>query len=183
MILDIVITTSDCIQIASALITLLGTLSSLYIARKTLKQNNKMIEDASRPCVVIYKDTIDINSPSEYIVIKNFGTSPAFITELTFDKDKFKKIDDGDYNNLKYFNNITLAPNQRYLLPINTKNSNFKDISFSVKYSGSTNIEYNETFNINLSQDYAVVYDKQVQNGKELKMISSALQELIKRIS
>ncbi len=177
------ITTSDWIQIVIAVITLFGIISSLWISVKTLKQNSKMIEETTRPCIVIYKETIAINSPTEYIAIKNFGVSSAFITKLDFDKEIFNKINGDFKTNLEYLKNIMLAPGQRYLLPIVTRKSEIKNITFSIEYTNNTRI-YKDIFDVNLSQDYSVAYDKTNSTpNKELITIANAIQELIKRIS
>ena len=64
-------TTSDIIQLTLLIITTLGTISSIFIAIFTLRQNSKMIEETTRPNIIFYKDTLDINGPIEYLVIKN----------------------------------------------------------------------------------------------------------------
>lgn len=181
------ISTSDWIQIIIAIITLFSVISSIIIAIKTLKQNSQMIEDSTRPCIIIYKETININNPNEYIAIKNFGQSAGIINDLRFDTDKFSKIDNGLEQNYDFLKNITLAPNQKYLLPIKTANSNIKIMTFDIKYESSTHL-YTDTFNVNLSQDYSIAFNHQnkgTSSGNELKeliTISNSLQELIKRL-
>lgn len=52
----------DWIAVATMFITAFTAISSIIIAKETLKQNNKMIEESTRPYIVFYKDIIDINS-------------------------------------------------------------------------------------------------------------------------
>lgn len=187
MILSINISISDWIQIIIAFITFLGIITSIIIALCTLKQNSKMIEETTRPVVVIFKDVIHINSPKEYLVIKNFGSSMAFIASIQFDKNKFDKIDNGIKGRFKELNNITLAPNQKYFFPISTKKDlNITEIEFLIKYKSSTNKLYNEKYIVNLAQDRSVCYDKHHLTPKkvenELETIDNTLQELLKRI-
>ena len=50
----------------------------------TLRQNNKMIENSSRPYVCVYFDYMQCGEPTGYFVVKNFGASSAFIDSLTY---------------------------------------------------------------------------------------------------
>lgn len=186
MILNVVITISDWIQIGIAIITLVSVIISLIIAILTLKQNTRMIENSTKPSVIIYKDILDINSPLEYLVIKNVGNSLAYITSIEFDKTKLYKISDGDIKEatkaFDFLNNSTLAPQQLYRIPINTKNLEFDTITFDIFYSDGVK-KYKEQNTIYLKQDQKIPYIKQHQSNNELKVISNAIQELIKRIS
>lgn len=173
------------IELSTMLITALTAISSIIIAINTLEQNNQMIEDATRPYIMIYKDAISINSPIEYLVIENFGSSAGTISEMKYDKDIFTELikeKSVDLNLLKYFNNITLAPHQKYMISINTRDVANKTFKIQIKYNSSTN-SYTDEFNVNLSQDYSLTFDKQhkTASDKEIFTISSALQELIKR--
>ena len=175
----------DWIALATMFITAFTAIASIIIAKNTLKQNSEMIEESTRPYIVIYKDTIDINSPTEYLVIENFGSSAGTITNVTYDKDLLKKLFNKtaiNLNLLSYFSNITLVPHQRYLFPIQTRDVENKKILFEINYNSSTK-SYEEIFDINLSQDYAITYKKQNKSevDKEIFTISNALQELIRR--
>lgn len=178
---------SDWIQVILAILTFLGLISTIVIAIFTLKQNSKMIEESTRPYVLIYKDTISINTPTEYLVIKNFGSSVATITSLNFDLEKFKTIFIGQNTDfdLINFSNITLAPNQKYYFPISTKGVKFKKINFDITYKNSTKT-YHDSFEINLKQDHIMPFNKQHKIGNkpefEIITISNSLQELIKRL-
>ena len=48
----------------------------------TLRQNNKMIEESTRPVISIYTDEINAGNPFFYLIVKNFGKSPAYIRFL-----------------------------------------------------------------------------------------------------
>lgn len=176
--------TSDIIQLTLLIITTLGTISSIFIAIFTLRQNSKMIEETTRPNIIFYKDTLDINGPIEYLVIKNIGGSMAHITSIAFDKKQFEKLN-SDYSKLtkalEYLNNSYIAPNQFYKIPIKTKDIKFDTLLLTISYNNRVK-KYNESFTINLKQDYGINFTKQHSNN-ELKVISNAIQELIKRIS
>ena len=79
----------------------------------TLRQNNKMIEESTRPFISVYTDEINAGNPFFYLVIKNFGKSTAYITKFEYDFDFngcYKIRNDRDY--LQQLNNAVLAPGQ-----------------------------------------------------------------------
>lgn len=178
-------TISDLIQLLLLIATVIGTISSIIISVKTLKQNSKMIEESTKPCILIYKDVININSPIEYLVIKNFGSSGGYINKISYNKSKFENI---SYDHLKekqpfkYFEKSFLAPGQNFKVPIKTIDSNVKFITLKIEYS-YLNKTYSETFKINLEQEKGMAYLKHHQPSNELKVISSAIQETINRVS
>ena len=175
----------DWLELATMIITALAAIASIVISISTLKQNNKMIENSTRPYIICYKDAIDINNVTEYLVIENVGSTSGTITHMKYNKKKFRELFNKqaiDLDLLKYFSNITLAPHQRYLFPIETKDLKFYNFIFEISYKSATN-SYNDRFDINLTQDYAVTFKKQNKSKpeKEIYTISNALQELIRR--
>lgn len=175
----------DWIALATMLITAFTAISSIIIAIATLKQNNQMIEDSTRPYIVCYKDAIDINSATEYLVIENFGSSAGTITNMIYDEEQLKvllKKQAIDLDLLSYFSNVTLVPHQRYLFPIDTNDVEPKNFTFEISYISSTK-SYNDKFDINLSQDYAITFKKQNKSSPENEIftISNAIQEFIRR--
>ena len=179
------LSSSDWIALATMIITAGTAISSIVIAIATLKQNNQMIEESTRPYIVCYKDSIDINSATEYLVIENFGSSAGTITNMIYNKEQLKslfKYTAIDLDLLNYFSKITLFPHQRYLFPINTNDVEPKNFIFEISYT-SSNKTYHEKFDINLSQDYAVTFKKQNKSNPENEIftISNAIQEFIRR--
>ena len=70
------ITWSDIIEIAGIIASTITSIIAIAISVKTLRQNNKMLEESTRPNIQIYSiysDTI------VYIMIKNFGQSSCTI--------------------------------------------------------------------------------------------------------
>ena len=70
---------SDIIQILGISASLLTSIIAIVISVKTLKQNSRMMEESSRPNIQIYPLYIDT---IVYIIIKNFGSSEAYIDEI-----------------------------------------------------------------------------------------------------
>ena len=83
------LTTSDIIDlinvISSFFLGLVGIAISLFALRQSriaIKQNNQMLEDSSRPYITLYLDSITICEQQSYFVLKNFGNTPACITDF-----------------------------------------------------------------------------------------------------
>lgn len=83
---------------------ILAAISVVTVA-VTLRQNNRMIEKSTRPYISVYTDEINTGNPLFYLIIKNFGKSPAYITKFESDFDFrgcYKIPTDKDYlGNLK----------------------------------------------------------------------------------
>lgn len=77
-----VLSISDKIQLWGILLSTFASLVAIVISIASLRQNSKMLEEASRPNIQIYPIFMD---SILYIVIKNFGASEAVIDELTCD--------------------------------------------------------------------------------------------------
>jgi hypothetical protein len=176
-------TVSDTIQlwvaISSGVLAIISTISIVIV----LIQNKQIIESSKKAFITMYKEVININSPVEYLVIKNSGNTTAHITSLTYDQESINKLSDLSLDKaLEYLNDSYIAPNQFYKLPIRSKCSGLEAITFKIDYLSGKK-KYSEIFTINLQQDYGVAYTKQSINGNELKVIANSLQELIKKIS
>lgn len=95
-----------------AIITASTLIYTMAYNRKLSFENNKMIEEANRPNLGIYSETLIANKRHFYLVIRNYGKSQAVIT--SFEVDDISKrgllIEGKDFT--KYLINSTLAPNQ-----------------------------------------------------------------------
>lgn len=147
----------------------------------TLRQNNKMIEESTRPVISIYTEEINAGEPFFYLVIKNFGSSPACITKFEYDFDFtgcYKIKNDKDY--LQKFNNAILAPGQSKICMLDYKKIN-KEVTFTINYQSGANKMYSDTFTVDLKAGVSLPYGKVDTEGKELHTISYALQEMIQK--
>ena len=175
--------TTDLIQfwlaIGTGVLAIISTISIIIV----LFQNKQIIENSKRAFIIMYKDTISINSPIEYLVIKKSGNTTAHITSITYNQEHIDKLSDLKLNKaLEYLNDWYIAPNQFYKIPFRSNDSGLKNISFKVEYLSGKK-KYSETFIINIQQDYGIASGKQHSQNQELKEISNAIQELIKRIN
>ena len=75
--------TATVVNIILSILSFVLAVISVVTVVITLRQNNKMIEDSTRPVVSIYNDQINTGNILFYLVVKNFGQSPAYITKLS----------------------------------------------------------------------------------------------------
>ena len=147
----------------------------------TLRQNNKMIEESTRPIITIYTDEINVGTPIFYLVIKNFGKSAAVITDISYDFDfsNCYRINNGrDY--LKELKNAMLAPGQSRVCMLDYKKVN-KEVTFKIEYKSGSGNSYSETINLDLKAGVTMPTSKVNTENKELRTISYALQEMIQK--
>ena len=142
---------SDIIQLFGIIASLITSIVAITISLVTLRQNSKMIEDASRPVISIYIDTITLCEQTSYFVIKNFGSAPARITKFTYDSclketpQKFKLF----CEQFDYVKNIILAPGQSKLLEYNMTKLPVDTVHFQIDYSFNR-LNYSENITLNV---------------------------------
>lgn len=182
----IYITVSDWIQIIIAIITLFSVISSIVIAVKTLKQNNKMIKDNSRAHIIFY---IDYHPQTDkyYLIIKNFGNS---IEKLKFIKitpnlDWNKTNVNSNINPLTDSTNVLLAPGQKISSWFDF--DNYPDKIFDIKLSYETmNETYVENYKIDLSylNNYEWLHSYAIDdNSKDYKQVLYKINNSILELS
>ena len=135
--------------VLSVLSFLLAAISIIFVAL-TLKQNNKILEEANRPNITVFFDSITSTKRTNYFVIKNFGSSAGTIKKFIF-PDELKTSPQTH----KLFNEqfdcvegMTLAPGQSKLFPYDVsllKNSVHFEITYTSNFSKK---EYTETVDI-----------------------------------
>lgn len=171
---------SDIIQIVGILVSLLTALVAIVISLITIRQNSKMIEESSRAVISIYPQTINTGTPMLFMVIKNFGNSPAAIRKFDYDfdfTDCYQFRSDRDY--LKDFVGSSLAPGQALLCSLDyTKLT--RPVTFSLEYcSGSK--KYQESLTVDLRAGMNVPVPKTATSGSEMRTISYTLQEMLQK--
>lgn len=174
------LTPSDIIQIFGIIASFLTAFVAIVISLVTIRQNSKMIEESSRAVISIYSQSINTGSSMMFIVIKNFGNSPAVIRKFDYDFDftncyKFRA--DRDY--LKDFVGSSLAPGQARICCLDYKKIT-RPVTFTLEYkSGSKN--YQETLVVDLQAGVNVPIPKTATPQKELRTISYTLQEMLQK--
>lgn len=66
---------SEIISVALSVITVFTAIASVIIANKTLNQNSKMIENSTRPYLVIYGEVVHFQNMGYILILKNCGAS------------------------------------------------------------------------------------------------------------
>lgn len=142
-------TISDAIQLLSVLVAIFLGIVSIKISQKTMIQNSKMIEESTRPIIIIYSEYS--NAYNLNLVVKNIGKSCGTIKELRSNFDFFNSnsyaVDGKDY--ILDFITLTLPPNaeKKCMLYADTIN---RPVEFDIVYTSSTNT-YAEHVSINLT--------------------------------
>lgn len=123
----------------------------------------------------ICTDEVNVGDPFFYLIVKNFGKSPAYITkfECDFDfKGCYKIRNDKDY--LKGLNNAVLALGQSRIYTLDYAKID-KEVAFTLEYHSGAKKVYLEKFTIDLKTGVSMPYGKIATDGKELCTISYAL--------
>lgn len=147
----------------------------------TLRQNHKMIENSTRPYVCVYGQSINSGSPEFYLVVKNFGASPAVITKFQYEPDLSQcyGIKKPKRNYLDDISKTTLAPGQSRICRL--KYSKVPDIvTFKIEYKSGKK-KYSDCFSTNIKSGSAMLTTKVASKGRELRTISYTLQEMLQK--
>lgn len=174
--------TSDIIQLFSIIASFITGIVAIFISVITLRQNSKMIEASSRPCIVIYFDFTQNGMPVGYFIVKNFGMSSAVIDSLTYN-DVIRKqptsftrmpaIFDGLVGNI-------IAPGQKILVPFKPMEYPGGIAKFDISYHTAKKT-YTEHFEI-LVENYGQLTKPRHVINKEIDSISYPLQEISERL-
>ena len=171
---------SDWIQIFGIVLSTIASVVAIIISVITLRQNNKMIEESSRPVISIYTQSINPGVPMFYLVVKNFGHSPAYMCEFETDfdfSDCYGKSNVRNY--LDDLKKCVIAPGQSKTCWLDfTKIA--RPVRFSIQYKSGTK-KYSETFDLDLKAAAGLPTSKYSTPNKELLSISYSLQEMLLR--
>ena len=100
-------TCREWIEIILAISSFICALVSIIIVIVTIRQNNKMLEESTRPVIAIYSRQMhNGNMPIGYLVVRNYGQSAATINKFDYDFD-FSKAYKPEYatvHNKKFYN-------------------------------------------------------------------------------
>lgn len=169
------------INIALCVLSFLLAAISVVTVVITLRQNHKMIENATRPYVCVYGQSINSGSPEFYLVVKNFGASPAVITKFQYEPDLSQcyGVKKPKRNYLDDISKTTLAPGQSRICRL--KYSKVPDIvTFKIEYKSGKK-KYSDCFSTNIKSGSAMLTTKVATEGKELRTISYTLQEILQK--
>lgn len=159
-----------------SLISIVGVLISL-------SQNKKMLENATRPYVCVYGESVNSGSPLFFIVVKNFGSSAAVMTkfEMTPDLSDCYTLKNVPRNYLSDLSCAVIAPGQSRICRLDY--SKVPDVvDFNIQYTspGRKHL-YKEHFSTNIKAGSAMITPKVATEDEELRTISYTLQEMMQK--
>ena len=177
------LTPSDVIEVVGIIASLVTSIVAIIISIKTLKQNSRMIEESTRPYVVVYSRTTNFQSPSYYFVVINFGQSGAIVTSFKCDYDlstcSYKK----EHVPFAHFENTFIAPGQSFISNIDRLKFFDKptELHFFVEYTAN-GVTYSDQFTINPKVDLDLIQTRAASPGKELHNISYTVQDFVEKL-
>lgn len=174
---------SDWLELIGIVASFVTSVVAIWISLKTLKQNNLMIEESSRPYIAVSGKTTNFQNVNFYLILKNYGNSGATITKFTCNHDlrEFSHV-----GNMSPFSNICgtfIAPGQSFMTNLNTEKCSKETVifKFDIEYK-SQNKLYEEHFEINMDSYRDLIQTRASTNNKELKIISYALQDISEKL-
>ena len=176
--------TIDKINLIICICSLFLATVSVVTVILTIKQNNKMIESSSRPYLSIYDNFTYFDGISYYIVFKNFGQSRAYVKKFDYDVDLLDCVN--TQNPLPPFSHMVgtcISPNQSFITEIDITELLRKTdrINFSIEYLSPSGKLYKEDITLNLKSRTDNLLSKSDSSNKELKIISDAIQDLVRK--
>lgn len=163
-------------------VTVFTAICSVYIAIKTLKQNSKMLENSTRPYIVVYGRNIRLDETTYfYLVVKNFGASAAFIDSFHISEQlEYGVNSDEDF--IHRLNGAVIVPNQSHSCYL-INDSVPKTLTIELKYH-SLSLEsksYVEHFELNPKAGINMLQNNFIVPGKDpIDRIATFMQEFWK---
>lgn len=129
-------------------------LISVVIVIITIRQNNRMLEQATRPVVSCYTTQVNIGTPTVYLVFKNIGSSPATITKYHCEQDiadcllGYGEIPHDDlirFDPKERLPRTILAPGQSKICGLDYRRLP-TELKIKIEYTSSAKHKYNDSF-------------------------------------
>lgn len=174
------LTPSDWIQICSIIASTITSIVAIAISYLTLHQNNKMIEESTRPNIQIYP--VYLNGVV-YIIIKNFGASTATIDEVKCSHNFTKAEYFGDINGNEFgkLYGAIFCPGYSLRCPLAGHSVANETYNFQVSYHSSQKKYFSEfSFNPYSNAPFADAYPSGNNSEKHLSNIANELRDLVK---
>lgn len=175
--MDIQTISNITLSILSFILAVISTVGIVF----TLLQNYEMLESSTRPYIGIYASSAFIgDKPSYYLILKNFGNSPATITEFSADIN-LSKISQIPQKCIP-FNGLIgsqIMPGQSLRTSINYQAAlkECETIHFTIKYSGFKKKKYLENLSLKLTSNSGNLSEHATSSCGDLSVISDVLQE------
>lgn len=173
---------SDIINIISIIASTSVSIVSIYYSHKAVKiasdankLTSEITEEANRPVIVAYLDTIEINDFHKYLVIKNFGNTSATILDLKFSKD----VDTLGFN-MSSLIGYTMAPSQKFM---HILDNDLKDtIAVNIIYKNQTGKTYDEEYLVKTDATSKLLWIGSSDTDKTSKLLKNTVEAIIKSL-
>ena len=167
---------STIVNIVLCIFSFLLAVISVVTVVITLRQNHKMIENSTRPYIVIYNDLVDVTVPIQFLVIRNFGQTAAKIETVDITPKVDFTYSDDLFGRMK---NQTIAPGQSYSTAFTVDNS--VTLTAKVIYLAGKK-RYEETYTISQKAISDHVHSKisSVDESRSLAIIANCFQDYLR---
>lgn len=128
------------VSIVSIIISSILSILSVIFLFVTIHQNHKILESSNRPYISAFMAQRIIKGDCKaYIVIKNYGQSPAKLIDIKCSKDISKYLFVEKFNPLANVKDVLLYPNNNIVVPVDTEKMSNDDLhNFELKISYQT---------------------------------------------
>lgn len=177
------LTPSDIIELLGIVASFTTSIIAIGISILTLRQNSQMIEESTRPNLQIYP--IYLNTIL-YIVIKNFGTSEAYIDTITCNhkftsEESFGVSDRYGDNPFRELEGAIFSPGYSVKCPLLGHKVANETFVFEIKYHSTTK-KYESSFSFNpiANIPFADTYPVGHTSDEYLNNIARELRDIVK---
>lgn len=170
---------SDWIQLIGIITSLSVSIVAIWISLKTLKQNNQMIEESTRPVISIYSRYFD---GKLYIITKNLGNSTCTIeyihTDMNITESESQSIRGNPFEKAT---GATLPPNGQLICTFIPHKLKTRKFNFKIKYKSLFH-SYTDNFFLDCDADnpFPDMHTHVEGSDKSLEKISRTLEDILK---
>lgn len=155
---------------------------SIIIAVLTLRQNQKMIENSTRPYISVYGTTIKLDTFHFYLIVKNFGASSAIITKFQSNVNLHPYSYLPSINPFSHIIGTCILPGQTFKCPINHVSllRDHSEIRIKIEYKSEIR-SYSDEIILNLEIFRDTPSISSSKGSDDLHTISLAIQDIATR--
>lgn len=192
-------TISDTIQLFLAIVTAFTAIASIILVVLTIRQNSKMIENTTRPNIVIFGESFRFQGIRYCLIIKNFGNSSATITSFECNANLQNYALLPQRKPFSHIENTSVAPGQSLICELNhlklfndtalQSDENSALLKFKITYLSESKKSYTSEFIVNLSSEQDSLRGRTSNNPNDqdsekkfLRTIANSLQEITERL-
>lgn len=163
---------SDWLEFYGIIASLIVSVVSVTVAILALHQNNKMLEETTRPYIIVSYDVIFNGNRSIFLMLKNYGATGAKITSF-----KFEPLSNSTFINeqLSKINGAFLAPNQKIMYNIDPTKFPNDTIDISMQYESASKTYIDK-------QSLKIKIGIYKERSNEENAMSYSLQEITERL-